>query len=210
MTGIKRVTIEISVVVTNYNYGRYLGRCLRSLLSQDTENSKYEIILVDDGSTDDSREVAEIFSENIQIIKNEVNLGLATTANIGLSKARGRYVVRVDSDDYVHKSFLNQIMIGFELMGSEFQAIAVDYYKVDEIGKILSYGNSNVEPIACGIGFKIDALESIGFYNSKLRINEEIDLRKRFIAEGFEILRIPLPLYRYVQHSKSLTKSVLI
>ena len=201
---------ELSVVVTNYNYGRYLARCLRSILSQDIERNLFEIILVDDGSTDDSMQIAEIFESEITIIQNSINRGLSKSSNLGIQKARGRYVTRIDSDDYVHSNFVRTLLVGFELLGKDFQAISVDYHKVDEIGNFLAYGDAEREPIACGIGFKMDAISTLGYYNDNLRVNEEVDLRRRFDEASFSIRNIKLPLYRYVQHDKSLSRNVLI
>jgi len=105
--------MEIYVVVTNYNYGRYLGRCLRSLFAQSVERDKFEIIVVDDASTDDSSSILETFRENIRTTFNQTNRGLAYSANNGILMARGRYVVRVDADDYVHRDFIKSLLLGY-------------------------------------------------------------------------------------------------
>jgi glycosyltransferase involved in cell wall biosynthesis len=150
------------------------------------------------------------FSTEVRVIQNQANMGLAYTANVGITSAKGRYVVRLDSDDYVHADFLRTLLIGFEFFGKQAQAISTDYLKVTPVGEILSYGFAEIEPIACSIAFKMDALETLGFYNGALRIGEEVELRERFDSANFRIRNVNLPLYRYVQHSKSLTKSVLI
>ena len=202
--------MEISVIVTNYNYGRYLGRCLRSLLNQSIDSSKYEVIVVDDASTDDSREILKTFSTSIRIINLEKNSGLAFASNTGIKSAQGRYIVRVDADDYVHTDFLRILLVGFEFFGIDCEAIALDYINVLDSGEFLSYGDSSINPIACAIGFKLDALEQIGLYDSHLRLNEEVDLRQRFEREGFRIHKINLPMYRYVNHNLSLSRRSLI
>jgi len=111
--------IKISVIVTNYNYGHYLGRCLRSLLSQSISRTHYEIIVVDDASTDSSRLIYDSFENEIKSIKNEKNVGLAQASNIGIRSALGRYFVRVDADDYVHPNFLETLLVGFDLFGTD-------------------------------------------------------------------------------------------
>jgi glycosyltransferase involved in cell wall biosynthesis len=146
----------------------------------------------------------------VTLVKNNVNLGLAASSNIGIQSSTGRYVVRVDSDDYVHPDFLKTLMLGFELFGDNYQAISVDYLQITPEGRFLEYGNSEISPIACGIAFKMDSIEQIGFYNPKLRLNEEVDLRKRFRDEGFLIRNINLPMYKYVKHDQSLTNRPLI
>lgn len=202
--------MEISVVITNYNYGNLLGRCLRSLLNQSILKDVFEIIVVDDASTDNSREIYQAFSGSLKLIALSENKGLAYASNAGIKAATGRYVVRVDADDYVHADFLRTLLLGFEFFGNDFQAVSLDYLNVNLQGEYLSYGDGAQYPIACAIAFKIDALEQIGFYNQQLRLNEEVDLRKRFIEEGFQIKSINLPLYRYVNHDASLSRKSII
>lgn len=202
--------MEISVVITNFNYGRYLGRCVRSVLSQSLDSRLYEVVVVDDASTDDSVEILKTYGSEIRVIENDKNMGLAYTANVGIKSSKGRYVVRVDADDYVHADFLKILLLGFEFFGRDVEAISSDYLRVTPEGEVLGYGSASLEPIACAVGFKMDALETLGYYNNSLRIDEEIDLRKRFEESNFRIRNLNLPLYRYVQHSSSLSKSVLI
>jgi len=202
--------MEFSIVIANFNYGRYIARCVRSLLSQSIESTSFEVIVVDDASEDDSLAVLDTFGQSLRVLENEKNMGLAYTANVGIKSARGRYIVRVDSDDYVHKDFLRNLQLGFEFFGRQSEAISTDYLRVTPEGEFLSYGDSIVSPIACAIAFKMDALEHLGFYNDSLRINEEVDLRQRFELENYRIRNLNIPLYRYVQHSKSLTNSVII
>lgn len=204
------LVMEISVVVTNYNYGKYLGRCLRSLLNQSISKNKYEVIVIDDCSTDDSRAVLSTFNPEIRILELAENSGLSIAANTGIRSARGRYVVRVDADDYVHQDFLRVLLLGFEFFGIEFQAISLDYLEVSPIGETLKYGSQLESPIACAVCFKMDAIEQIGLYNEELRIHEEVDLLEKFQSSGFGIRNIAMPLYRYVRHKSSLTSQTLI
>lgn len=202
--------MDISVVVTNFNYGKYLGRCLRSLLNQSLSRDKFEILVVDDCSTDDSLAILETFESEVRVITLSENSGLSKAANMGIRAARGRYMVRVDSDDYVHADFLRILLLGFEFFGLEAQAVSLDYLEVSAIGETINYGSQNIDPIACAIAFKMDAIEQIGLYTESLRINEEVDLRDRFALAGFTTRNINLPLYRYVKHGDSLTSETLI
>lgn len=195
----------ISVIVTNYNYGNYLGRCIRSLMDQSLPKNSYEVIVVDDCSTDHSRQVMQSFSGFIRPVLNEANLGLGATCNVGLKMALGRFVVRVDADDYVHHDFLlvSQLYLA---MNYEFcDAVAVDYLEVDDAERVLFRKNCDTDPIACGITYKMDVLTRIGLYNAQLRIHEDIEIRKRFEEAGLVRHRLPIPLYRYKQHPNSLT-----
>jgi len=200
--------IKISIIVTNHNYGHFLGRCLRSLLSQTIEKRYYEIIVVDDASTDSSHKIYESFKNEIKTIKITENVGLALAANIGIRSAIGRYFVRVDADDYVHPNFLEVLLVGFDLFGNEYEAISCDYSRVKQNGELIEFCSQLNSPIACGIAFKIDAFEFLGQYDETLKINEDSEFMRRFNIANFKCFHVNLPLYRYVQHGSSLTNSI--
>ena len=202
-------SVLISVVVTNHNYAPFLARCIRSLVEQTLPASEYEIILVDDASTDNSLEIYNIFQDRVRVKALKENVGLASAANHGLRIARGRYCVRVDSDDYVHPDFLKCLTLFMTLKSEEFDAVSVDYVKIDKAGKHLESVNAANHPIACGIAFKFEAMNEIGLYKNGLRINEDLELRKRFDESGLRMGHLPLPLYRYTQHGNSLTNKQL-
>jgi glycosyltransferase involved in cell wall biosynthesis len=195
----------ISVIVTNHNYGHYLGRCLRSLVEQSLPKNSYEIIVVDDASTDHSKEVMQSFAGYIRPVFNDVNLGLGATCNRGLKMALGRFVIRVDADDYVHHDFLAVTQLYMSLNYDRCDAVAVDYLEVDEGENVLSRKCPKEHPIACAVAFKMDALNKIGLYDGSLRFSEERELMTRFRDAGFKLDYLPLPLYRYKKHPNSLT-----
>lgn len=101
---------EISVIVPVYNVEQYLDKCLQSLQKQNFDS--YEVILVDDGSTDSSRKVAEhyanSYSEIFTLVCQE-NKGLSGARNTGMGYAKGKYLCFVDSDDYVEENFLRKL-----------------------------------------------------------------------------------------------------
>jgi glycosyltransferase involved in cell wall biosynthesis len=195
----------VSVVVTNYNYGVHLGRCLRSLLDQSFPSDQYEIIVVDDNSTDISKTVIQAFAGDIRAIFNETNLGVGASSNIGILKARGRYVVRVDADDYVNHDFLHIAQLYLNLNPQVCDAVAMDYYEVDEDEKVIGRRDAATDPIACGIMYRIDVLAKLGLYNDQLRLGEDVDLRNRFLEAGYSLHHLKLPLYRYKRHAQSMT-----
>lgn len=92
----ERVPPEFSVVIPAYNYGRYLVRAVESVEAQ--RGPSYEIIVVDDGSTDETPEVAAGLGTRIEYIR-QANAGVAAARNAGLEQARGRYVIFLDADD---------------------------------------------------------------------------------------------------------------
>ncbi|HVC09518.1 MAG TPA: glycosyltransferase family 2 protein [Elusimicrobiota bacterium] len=92
------MTIDISVVINNYNYGRYLPEAIESVLAQEFPAERMEVIVVDDGSTDDSRERAIAYGSRI-IYHRQENRGQAGALNAGFGLARGAYVALLDADD---------------------------------------------------------------------------------------------------------------
>ncbi len=196
---------NISIIIPVFNQEIYIGRCIRSLLSQSLDKKRYELIVINDGSKDRTDQALRVFEESITLIKNKKNLGLPKSLNLGIKKAKGNYIIRVDSDDYVNKDFLS-IMLKFARLNPEVDAHACDYYLVNDDEKILKKINCLKKPIACGILFKTEHLIDIGLYDQNFLINEEKDLRIRF-KKKYSINRIALPLYRYRQHQNNLTKN---
>ena len=106
----------LSIVIPVYNTEKYLPSCLNSLLDQDLEATEFEIICVDDGSTDGCPTILDEYAEkyeNIHVI-HQKNGGCSLARNVGLSIVKGKYVWFVDSDDYVDKQcfgFLTKTML---------------------------------------------------------------------------------------------------
>lgn len=96
----------ISVIINNYNYGRYLGEAIESALAQ--TYSHKEIIVVDDGSTDESREVLRRYEGRVQLILKE-NGGQASAFHAGFAAARGEAICFLDSDDYWSPTLLERV-----------------------------------------------------------------------------------------------------
>lgn len=122
----------VSVVVPIYNVENYLEQCLDSIAVQ-TFNS-YEVILVDDGSTDSSGEIAKKYEQtyfSFRLIKKE-NGGLSSARNAGIEKARGKYICFVDADDYIKSDYIEKLYS----KAQEFNAdmVIADYHEVDENG----------------------------------------------------------------------------
>lgn len=195
--------MDISVIIATYNCERYIGRAIRSLMAQSFPRERYEIIVVDDGSTDYTKQVLESFGDWIKAITIPEHRGLPYACNEGIKKALARFVVRVDADDYVHEDFLKAEYL-FLSLNPEFDAVACDYYLVDEKENHIARANCDTEPIACGIMFKKDNLVAIGLYDEKFLMLEDADLRIRYLQK-FKIYRIELPLYRYRRHKSNIT-----
>lgn len=195
----------ISVLITAYNVERYIGRAVRSILSQSISRDSYEIIVINDCSTDRSRFALEVFEDDIKLINNEKRLGLPASLNKAIKKAKGRFVVRLDGDDYVHKDFLKVLELHLSL-NDDLDAIACDYLLVDNDEHILGKMNCIETPIACGIMFRIGQFIDVGLYDENFLAREDEDLRIRFLQK-YKIERVQLPLYRYRRHNNNLTNN---
>lgn len=194
---------KISVIIAVYNQEKFIGRCLRSLLHQTIPHVDYEIIVINDGSTDRTQYALELFHDAIVTITNESNLGLPASINRGILAASSEYIVRVDSDDYVNLNFLN--FLSFYLDQNLYaDAVACDYLLVDDAEEVLSRVNCLDQPIACGIMFRKQQLIDIGLYDESFRCHEDQDLRIRF-EKRYSIARLELPLYRYRRHENNIT-----
>ena len=200
------MSIKVSICIPSYNRAKYLGRCLRSIIDQSFPRKYYEIILVDDGSTDDTSSIVKAFQDEIIFIKNKKRLGLPKSLNKGINISKGKYFLRLDSDDYVNKDFI-YFLYKFIEHNKEYNAASCDYFVVDNLEKVIKKVNCEKFPIGCGIIFKTDDLKKVGKYNEKIKIFEDKDLIEKLKKINFKIIRVAIPLYRYRKHSSNLTKN---
>ena len=196
-------SVKVSVIIPVHNQEKYIGRCIRSLLKQTLDPDDYELIVINDASTDNTTKALLPFMGDIRYYENERQKGLPAALNIGIENAKGWFIVRVDADDYVHWEYLN--ILSMHLMHNhDIDAVACDYHVVNDHQDVLSHKNSLEEPIGCGVMFRIDQLIDIGLYDEGFLAREEEDLRIRFL-EKYSIARVQLPLYRYRKHENNLT-----
>ena len=193
---------QISIIIPAFNAERFIGRALRSVIGQSYLDA-FEIIVVDDCSTDRTAFALELFKGEISLLRNDSRLGLPGTLNRAIRAARGKYIVRVDADDYVAHDYL-YILQRFLEGNTHMDAIACDYLVVDDAENIIERVNCMERPIGCGIMFRSDHLIDIGLYDDALLMHEDRDLRLRFL-EKYAIARLELPLYRYRRHNGNMT-----
>ena len=215
MTKINRTTRDhplITVYLANYNYAEYLERSINSVLKQTFNN--YELLIIDDGSTDHSREIIKKF-ENISnvFVVFQRNSGLVKTNNVALKLSRGKYIMRLDADDYLDSHAL-------EIMASELEnhpdcaIVFPDYYLIDEsdnvIGHVRRHDFENGVSLkdqpahgACTL-IRKDILKRVGGYNEKFDRQDGYDLWLKII-DNHPVRNINLPLFYYRQHDRNLT-----
>ena len=196
----------ISVIIAAYNEEKFIGRTIRSLLNQNISQQSYEIIVINDNSSDKTQYALQLFEGDVRVINNTKKHGLAYSLNLGIKEARGKYVVRVDADDYVHAEYL-KVLSEFLEQNKYMDAVACDYLLVDDEEKVLSRCNCISEPIGCGIMFRIENLIEIGLYDDEFLMHEDKELMLRF-EKKYKVNRIELPLYRYRKHEGNMTNNI--
>jgi len=197
--------MKVSIIITCYNREHFIGRAIRSAISQNFPKNDFEIIVVDDGSKDHSREVISDFKEAVIPIFHPRNKGLPSARNSGIRQARGRFVVHVDSDDYMHQDMTYIETFHLE-ENPEWGAVSCDYYLVDRLERHLEKVDGYKKPIACGIMFRKENLIDIGLYDPRMRFCEDEELRLRYKQRYF-IGHVNLPLYRYTKHETNMTNN---
>ena len=126
----------VSIVIPVYNAEKSLGRCITSVLRQ--TYSDYEVILVDDGSSDRSFAICSEFAQSDGRIKvlQQPNGGVSIARNTGLEHARGSWITFIDSDDYVEKNYLKNLVDG--IVDDKTDVVITGYVTVDTQGKTIS------------------------------------------------------------------------
>lgn len=194
----------VSIIITTYNYAQYVERAIRSALDQSLPSSEFEILVVNDCSSDRTADILQNYVDEVRVYNLEKNLGLSGARNFGIQKAKGQFIVFLDADDYIHKDLL-KVQKLFLDENPKLDAVSTDYYLVDERGARIEHVNAEEKPIACGIMFRKDFLYNIGLYDETFRAREEEDLRIRW-TQKYNIHNLLIPLYRYRMHTSNLTK----
>lgn len=208
----KAQTPLVTVYITNHNYARYLDQAVRSVLHQTLND--FELIIIDDGSTDHSREIIERYSEHEQVVTIfQQNKGLNVTNNIALRAARGKYIIRLDADDYLDENALS-VLSGVLEREPEVGLVFPDYYLIDEAGQVTEQVRRHdfaevtlFDQPAHGAGTMIrrETLLELGGYDESFTCHDGYDLWVRFIRQG-KVRNVSLPLFYYRQHEQNLTR----
>ena len=156
--------MKLSIIVPVYNVADYLPKCLDSLLAQNLPQNEYEIIVVNDGSTDNSADIAQQYADkytNITLI-NQANQGLSGARNAGIKCAKGDYIQFVDSDDYLEDNVLGGLMKQVE--NDDLDVLRFNYENVNDKGDVI---NPNKDPKHF-VDFSNEVLDGLTFLNQRL------------------------------------------
>lgn len=138
--------IIVSIIVPVYNTSNYLSKCLDSILNQTIEN--LEVIVVNDGSTDQSKRIIEEYCLKDSRIRafHQKNQGVSAARNNGISSSKGEYLIFVDSDDYIHNEMLEELVSAARKYNALITKCDVYYVKRNEL-KELDYKDDNIKSI---------------------------------------------------------------
>ncbi|WP_455683530.1 glycosyltransferase family 2 protein [Thomasclavelia sp.] len=121
----------ISIIVPIFNMSKYLSKCIESILAQSYSN--FELILIDDGSTDDSLDICKKYAEldSRIIVLKKTNGGQGSARNLGLERAKGEFITFVDSDDWIEKKLLETLLNNLKKYDADISCCGV-YSKLDK------------------------------------------------------------------------------
>lgn len=156
--------ITLSIIVPIYNVEKYIDRCLANLVEQDIDN--YEIVLVDDGSTDSSGTLADEYARHYKFINviHQKNKGLSGARNTGMLLAEGKYIMFVDSDDWIDCNCIASL-VNF-IAKNDLDVCVADFREVHDNGKIIE---NKIKPIVCG-----KVMDGEDFFLESLRRNSSL------------------------------------
>jgi glycosyltransferase involved in cell wall biosynthesis len=202
----------VTVYITNYNYGQYLEEAILSVLDQNFQD--FELLIIDDGSTDNSMEIIKRFEKLQHVFAIlQQNRGLTVSNNVALKMARGKYFMRLDADDFLDPHCL-EVMVSTMEKEITLTLIFPDYYEVDESGEIINQVRRHDfkkevtlldQPAhgACSM-IRTKALIEVGGYDESFDRQDGYDLWLKLI-DSYQVRNINLPLFYYRKHTNSLS-----
>lgn len=205
---------KITVYIVSYNYGKYLGDAIESVLKQTCDN--WELFIIDDNSTDMTSEVINLYSDDkrIKVFKTD-GIGLASISNLVIDKANGEYVIRLDGDDIFDENIL-LILNNYLDRNPEYAMVFADYYLIDEFNEIFDQKKSekiyeknhifDIPPNGACTLFRKKLIEKFGGYRVDLGAQDGFDIWSK-IKKTYKYGNINLPLFYYRRHSNNLTNN---
>jgi glycosyltransferase involved in cell wall biosynthesis len=207
----------VSVIIPAYNARLYIGATLESAVNQTFRS--FEIIVVDDGSTDDTQSIAQNFCDRGVTVISQSNAGAAAARNRALSIARGEYVALLDSDDLWEPDYL-QTMVGFLISHPE---ISIAFSDSVFFGQSMYSGRrfqevyppcapitfakvaAQVSHVCVAATIRREVFDRIGLFDARLRAVDDFDLWLRALHAGCRIEPVQRVLVRYRRHVSALS-----
>jgi glycosyltransferase involved in cell wall biosynthesis len=212
---------KVSVIIANYNSEKYIEEAIRSILDQTFKD--FELIVVDDKSTDNSISIISELAQKdnrIKLIALEHNSGVTYSRQFGLQNASGEYIAILDSDDIAHKTRIEEQV---ECLNNnpDVVLVASDYGVIDENGRVkkkqkkvqkneaaikwyLTFGNCFAHST---IMFRSATAKELGGYDLNIKRGLDMELSSKLLTKG-KIVALPKSLSYWRTYPKSMTKSV--
>ena len=217
---------KVSVIIPTYNRAGFLPRAIKSVLNQIFQD--FEIIVVDDGSTDNTEQVVRNFQnrdKRIKYIWQEQSGGPSKPKNTGIKAARGRYIAFLDSDDEWFPEKLEKQLELFEKGPSNLGFVGCNLLSIEQkTGKILeevklpsSLRHNALEKFLVGcfiysssdVVVKSKILANVGLFDENIRIGEDWDMSIR-ISQKYKFDFVSKPLFKHYIHRGNITKTTSI
>jgi glycosyltransferase involved in cell wall biosynthesis len=191
--------VKITVAVPCYNGAAYVGRTIESLLNQ--SRSADEILVVDDGSTDESAEIARRYP--VKLVQHEHNAGLSAARNTAIAAATGEILAFIDVDAFADRDWLKVLLSGYnndvQVGGVGGQGVEVNVHSLADRWRRAhaSQGHGDrpkdVEFLfGLCMSFRLDALREVGGFNEAFRTNgEDVEIGIRLNAAGYRLRYLP-------------------
>jgi glycosyltransferase involved in cell wall biosynthesis len=207
----------VTVYIPCRNYGRYLGKSVQSVIDQ--LYGKWELFIIDEGSEDDTLAVASYYRQldpsRIRLIENEQSQGLQKVANQILGSARGKYLMRLDADDWLDEGALLLMVAKLE-SDSEYGLAFGNYYYTDETGAVLGVERrpklgeenacSHVPPHGACTMVSTRALKTVGGYSEEVNAQDGWELWFKLLNR-VKSVQLDVPVFYYRQHQQSLSRN---
>jgi hypothetical protein len=211
---------QISVLISAYNAEKYLKVAIESIKRQSYKN--FEVIIINDNSTDNTLKVLNFCKDDrFKIISNEQNMGLTKSLNIGLKYCNGKYIARMDADDFSIKDRLFK-QICFLDSNQNISLLGTSYYKINHNNKVIDIINVPLTdkeikywllskcPFGHGtVMMRREVLENAGGYDERFLYAQDFDLWLR-LSEKFNFANLKEPLYCWrltkgcISHAKAI------
>jgi glycosyltransferase involved in cell wall biosynthesis len=205
---------SFTVLIPAYNSAATLSAAIDSVLAQTYPAE--EIVVVDDGSTDDTATVAESFGTPVRVVRKP-NGGTASARNRGIAEAAGEVVAFLDADDVYLPTHLEEIATALrarphlagaatdaELRGAERSWRNSDYWPK---GAPRDRIDLRTPLIFCALAVRTEVLRAVGEFDSRFYILEDVEMRHRLVCAGYEIGYVNSPSYIYTIHAQSKSQS---
>jgi glycosyltransferase involved in cell wall biosynthesis len=194
---------HVSIIIPCFNYGRFLPEAIDSALEQ--THAPLEVIVIDDGSTDDSYEVASRFVPTVDVV-TQANMGLVAVLNRGLQQAAGEYLVILSADDILVPSYvetllealLNQPGAAYAYSAMEYFGARSGVFPAKPFSPALLLAGNYIN--ATALTRRADALAVGGFHPNPENAWEDWDFWLRLLESGRYGVAVPQPLLRYRRH----------